>query len=238
MAPAAFAPDAGRGSWGLTMSTSTLTDWLRHPLAEALLRFNLLPSMWMHPRRHGAPDLAGLKALPALHRHRSAALLKELGLDPVMRLDDPALPLAMLPAAHFDRLLILLGAALNAPHIRRTIARDDLARLKDTLGDEALAVTRTPAAAALAGLPVAPDWEAGRAAELCRAWGEAVLAQAFDAAAPQVGRRARLRLAPEADVLRAPLSAAGLQPERALHIARDLLQLLEPAWISSFPTTP
>lgn len=68
--------------------------------------------------------------------------------------------------------------------------------------------------------------------------GEAVLAQAFDAAAPQVGRRARLRSAPEADVLRAPLSAAGLQPERALHIARDLLQLLEPAWISSFPTTP
>src|SRR5262249_11073721 len=109
--------------------------------------------------------------------------------------------------------------------------------LKTQLGDEGLAVARTPAATALAGLPVAPDWEAARAEALCMAWGAAVLAQAFDAATPQVGRRARLRLAPEADALRAPLSAAGLQPERALRIARELLQTLEPAWLSSFPTT-
>ena len=217
--------------------TSALTCWMSHPLAEALLRFNLLPSLLLHPRRDAASARAELKALPALHRHRSVALLKEHGLDPVLDLHDPALPLAMLPDAHFERLLLLLGAALNAPHLRRTIAREELAVLKARLGSEGLAVARTPTAAALAGLPVAPDWDAAQAEALCMAWGAAVLAQAFDAAAPAVGQRARLRLAPEADALRAPLSAAGLQPERALRIARELLQSLEPAWLSSFPTT-
>jgi type III secretion protein K len=219
------------------MSASFLHSWIRHPLAEALLRFNLLPSLLLHPRRDAAGAGAQLKALPALHRHRSAALLKEHGLDPVLGLDDPALPLAMLPQAHFQRLLLLLGAALNGPHIRRTIAREELSLLKQQLGSEGLAAARAPAAVALAGLPVAPDWHPAQAEAVCMAWGAAVLAQAFDAAAPQVARRARLRLAPEADALRAPLSAAGLQPERALSIARELLQSLEPAWLSSFPTT-
>jgi type III secretion protein K len=213
-----------------------LAAWLRHPLAEALLHFNLLPSLLLHPKRD-TTAARELEALPALHRHRSAALMKEHGLDPVLDLDDPALPLAMLPDAHFQRLLRLLGAALNAPHIRRTIAREELALLQAQLGDEGLAAARAPVAAALAGLPVAPDWNAAQAQTLCMAWGAAVLAQAFDAATPQVGRRARLRLAPEADALRAPLSAAGLLPERALALARDLLASLEPAWLSSFPTT-
>jgi len=221
----------------MTMADAAPRSWISHPLAEALLRFNLLPSTLLHPRRDTSPAHVELKALPALHRHRSAALLKEHGLDPVLNLQDAALPLAMLPPAHFQRLLLLLGAALNAPHVRRTIARDALAQLKAQLGNEGLAIVRTAPAMALAGLPVAPDWDPARAGEICTAWGSAVLAQAFDAASPQVGRRARLRLAPEADALRAPLSAAGLQPERALHIARELLQSLEPVWLSSFPTT-
>ncbi|MGE0329470.1 MAG: SctK family type III secretion system sorting platform protein [Ramlibacter sp.] len=212
-------------------------SWLRHPLAEALLRFNLLPSLLLHAGRGDAQSQAGLKALPALHRHQSAALLKQHGLEPVLGLDDPALPLAMLPGPHFDKLLLLLGAALNAPHIRRTIARDEVSLLRNVLGPQTMAMARSSAAAALAGLPVAPDWTAANAADLCTAWGAAVLAQAFDAAAPAVGRRARLRLDPEADALRAPLSAAGLQPERALGIARDVLQTLEPAWLSSFPAS-
>jgi hypothetical protein len=217
------------------MAASLLSGWMSHPLAESLMRFNLLPSLLLHPRR----DKSGqgeLKALAAVQRHRSAALLKEHGLDPVMGLDDPALPLAMLPQQHFDRVLLLLGAALNAPHIRRTIRREEVSLLTSCLGPEAIAIARTPTAAALAGLPVAPDWDVAMAHDQCMAWGAAVLAQAFDAAAPQVGRRARLRLAPEADSLRAPLSAAGLGPERALAIARDLLHTLEPAWLSSFPT--
>lgn len=220
------------------MNSTPLSSWLRHPLTESLLRFNLLPSLWLHPRRASTAQQAALKSLPAFHRHQSAALLKQQGLDPVLGLDDPALPLAMLPGEHFDRLVLLLGAALNAPHIRRTIARDDLTVLREQLGSEALAVTRTGTATALAGLPVAPDWTPGNAAGLCTAWGAAVLGQAFDAATPGVGQRARLRLVPEADALRAPLAAAGLQPERALHIARGLLQTLEPTWLSSFPATP
>jgi len=219
------------------MSRLSLPGWLRHPLAEALLRFNLMPAALLHPRRAEPATPAQLASLPALQRHQSAALLKRHGLDPVLGLDDPALPLALLPGAHLDRVLLLLGAALNAPHIRRTIARDELATLRELIGTEGVAVARTPTANALAGLPVAPDWSAYRAHTICQAWGSAVLAQAFEAAIPAVGRRARLRLAPEADALRAPLSAAGLQPERALDIARELLHTLEPQWLSSFPET-
>ncbi len=219
------------------MNRPAWPDWLRHPLAEALLRFNLMPAAMLHPRRTEATAPPDLGPLPALQRHQSAALLKRHGLDPVLALDDPALPLALLPPDHLDRVLLLLGAALNAPHIRRTIARDELAMLREQIGAEGLAVARTPTAVALAGLPVAPDWTADQAHAICRAWGSAVLAQAFEAAIPAVGRRARLRLAPEADAMRAPLSAAGLQPERALAISRELLNALEPQWLSSFPAT-
>lgn len=215
-----------------------LASWLGHPLAEALLRFNLLPSTLLHPSREAHAGPVELKALPALHRHRSAALLKQWGLGPVLSLDDPALPVAMLPQAHFDRLTLLLGAALNAPHVRRTIARVELHQLRQQLGTEGLAAARTPAANALAGMPVAPDWQAANAGTICMAWGAALLAQAFDAATPQVAGRARLRLPPQADALRAPLSAAGLQPDTALKVARELLQTLEPAWLSSFRATP
>jgi type III secretion protein K len=219
------------------MTTMTMNTWIRHPLAEALFRFALLPSMFMHPRRDPTGMAPELKALPALHRHRSAALMKKYGLDPELDVNDPALPLAMLPQLHLDRMLLLLGAALNAPHIRRTIAREELNVLKKQLGTEGIAVARTPAAHALAGLPVAPDWNVAEARAICTAWGSAVAVHAFDAAAPQVGIRGRLRLAPEADMLRAPLSAAGLQPQMALVVARELLHTLEPAWLSSFPTS-
>lgn len=216
------------------MAERAATEVLRHPFAEALLRFNLLPSLLLHPRREPS-GIDGLPALPSLPRHRSAALLQQQGFDPVMSMDDPALPLALLPPAHLDRLLLLLGAALNAPHIRRTIGRGPLAELKAQVGSEGLAIARAPTAAALAGLPVAPDWSPAQAGALCTAWGAALLAHAFEAAAPGVAQRARLRLPPEADALRAPLAAAGLQPERALAAARQLLQTLEPAWLSSFP---
>lgn len=219
------------------MTMASLSGWLRHPMAEALLRFNLVPSLLLHPGRDTDAPPAELKSLPGLHRHRSAALLKRHGLDPVLDFEDPALPIAMLPQAHFERLLLLTGAALNAPHIRRTIARSEISELKARLGTEGMAAARTSTAATLSGLPVAPDWEPARADVLCMAWGAAIVAQAFDAATPPVGRRGRLRLAPEADVLRTPLAAAGLQPERALRVARELLQSLEPAWLSSFPAT-
>lgn len=220
----------------MNLSPSMVSDWFHHPLAETLLKFNLLPSLFAHPLRD-APISRQLKQLPALDRHKSAALLRKHKLGYVLSMEDPALVLALLPKAHFARLMGLLGAALNAPHIRRTISRIDRAALHDQIGGEAMAIVREPVAAALAGMPVAPDWETSRAQDICFAWGAAILAQAFDAATPEVAGRARLRLAPEADSLRAPLSAAGLEPERALRICLDLLQVLEPAWVSSFPAT-
>lgn len=218
------------------MSARLLSNWLGHPLAESFLRFNLLPSTLLHPERGAAVVQRELRDLPALQRHRSAALIEEHGLDPVLGLHDPVLPLAMLPDPYLKRLLVLLGVALNAPHVRRTIARADLAMLNAQLGSEGLAAARMPAAAALAGLPKAPDWKAEHAGALCTAWGSALLTHAFDSAAPEVAGRARLRLSPDADALRAPLAAAGLAPQCALQVALEMLQSLEPAWLSSFPT--
>lgn len=213
------------------MTTSVSVEWLRHPLAQALLRFNLLPARLMHPLRAPSPARP-LKPLPALERQRSTAL--RLGL--MLSLDDPALALAMLPTAHFQRLQHLLGAALNAAHIRRTIARIERVMLHEQIGIEAMTIAREPVAAALSGLPVAPDWDVSCARDICMAWGAAILAQAFETATPEVAARARLRLAPDVDALRAPLAAAGLEPARALRICLNLLQTLEPEWLSSFPT--
>jgi hypothetical protein len=217
------------------MAASEVSGWIRHPFAEALMRFNLLPSLFVHPDREPPVDDDAFRALPALHRHRSAELLKEYGFDPVVELGDPALPLAVLPQEHFERLMLLLGAALNAPHIRRTIERNERAVLKEQIGTEGLAAARSEMAAALANLPLADDWEHERAASICSLWGAALLAVAFDAASPDVGGRGRLRLSPDADSLRVALAAANLTPERALAAARDMLQSLEPAWLSSFP---
>lgn len=218
------------------MPSPGVSNWLKHPLAEALLRFSMLPSTFMHPARQVA---AGTSLnLPALHRHRSAELIKLHDLDPVLELDDPALPLALLPDDHFNRMALLLGAALNAPHIRRTIARDDVAQLRSQIGEEGLGMARGSSATALAGMPVVPDWEAARARLLCILCGTAVFGQVFDGAAPPVSVRANLRIDPQADGMRVALSAAGLTPPRALEVARDLLATLEPEWLSSFATAP
>jgi hypothetical protein len=220
------------------MHTAPSFPLLKHPLAEAVLRFVLLPSQFLHPRRAPQRESARLPQLKGLDRHSSAALLKQHHLDPVVDLQDPVLPLAMLPQDSFDRIGLLLGAALNAPHIRRTIVREQLSTLKSQLGPEALNIARSDTAEALRGLPVAPDWQAPEARVICQSWGCAILGQAFEAASEPVAARARLRLAPEADALRVPLAAADLQPQRALDIARALLGSLEPAWLSSFPSTP
>lgn len=210
-------------------------NWLTSHIGEALLRFNLLPSKLLHPLRRALRTRAP-RALSGVDRHQSAALIEEHGLGLVLTADDPALALALLPRQHLDRLQLLLGAALNAPHIRRTIARMDRVVLHENLGAEAVAIARERTAAALTGLPVAPDWDVARAREICVSWGAAVLAQAFGAATPEVAGRARLLLPPEADALRAPLAAGGLEPARALAVALELLKLLEPEWVSSFPT--
>lgn len=211
--------------------------WLTHPLALALLRFNVLPSLLLHPSRAGGWPVAPQDAPAALHRGWSARLLEELRLDPVLSMDDPALPLAMLPPELFSRLVLYGGIALNASHIRRAISRADVVHLMDQLGDEGMAFARARHGQGLAALPVFPGWSADRARERCTHWGHALLAQAFAAATPAVAQRGALRLPADIEPRRRQVDGAGLAPATALALAREFLEYLEPQWLSSFPET-
>jgi hypothetical protein len=204
-------------------------SWLRHPLAEPLLRFSLLPAQWLHRSRDLIP-----RALRGAHRQSAVTLFEKFGLDPMVQVTDPALPLAMLPQASFDRVLLLVGAAMNAMQIRRTIGRAACAELDAQLGADGVLMAQSATAVALGGMPPASDWQVARARELCMASGSALVALAFDAATSGVCTRGHLRLE-EADVQsRLALAAAGMEPARALAIALDLLEHLEPTWLSSF----
>lgn len=215
-------------------STAASHAWLLHPLAGALVRFNVLPSLFIHPLRAAAWPAAG--PLPsAVHQHWSAALLRHESLEPVLSLDEPALSVALLPQELFTALTLHCGIRLNALHVRRAIARTEVEQLRAQLGDDGLAAARTRSAGSMAGLPSAPDWDAARARELCEAWGAGLLARAFDGASPALARRAALRLPHAAAPVRARLAGAGLQPGDALALAHEHLHSLDPAWLSFFP---
>lgn len=215
-------------------TTAASHTWLQHPLAGALVRFNVLPSLFIHPLRAAGWPVA--QELPsAVHQHWSAALIKEEALEPVLSLDEPALSLALLPQELFAPLMLLCGIRLNALHVRRAIARTEVELLRAQLGDEGLAAARTRSATSLAGMPCAPDWDAACARELCEAWGAGLLARAFDGASPALARRAALRLPETAAPVRARLAGAGLQPSDALALAHEHLNLMDPAWLSCFP---
>ena len=51
------------------MTRPALPGWLRHPLAQALMRFNFMPALLLHPRRADAGVPAPLRSLPTLQRH-------------------------------------------------------------------------------------------------------------------------------------------------------------------------
>lgn len=220
-------------------NTAAPHAWLSHPLAGVLARFNVLPSLFIHPgRAAGWP--AGRQLPPAVHRHWSAALLASEGLEPVLGLDEPAISLALLPPDMFARLTLLCGIRLNAQHIRRAIARTDVELLRAQLGEAGLAAARIHPASTrptmtLAGVASAPDWSPMQARELCEAWGAGLLARAFDGASPALARRAALRLPDSAAPVRARLAAAGMQAEGALALAHEHLNTLDPSWLCCFP---
>jgi hypothetical protein len=213
-------------------------EWLAHPAAGELLRLNLLPSTLLNPTRMDEWSMAALHKPPlaGLHRHWSDALLARAELAaPVLALGDPALPLALLPAPRFHMLLLRAGAALLAGPICRTVVRDEVAALREQLGDEVLALARTRAGRPSVAPNLHPDWEPGEAGSLCQRFGAGLLWVAFEAAEPALAARARLRLPVEAEADALTLSEAGLAPPAALALARELVQQLEPAWLSAFP---
>ena len=215
-------------------TASAPASWLAHPRAEALLRFDMLPSTWLHPSRAGGLVPAALEGLAALHRHLSAALRREFSLQAVTGFDDPTLPIALLPDDRLARLAFFAGIALLRTQVRQAIAREPVAHLREQLGAEALDFAHpSHDGFELTFMEEVLQPEAARTQ--CERWGYAWLAQVFEAAESGVGRRALLRLPADTEAGRERLAEAGLAPAQALAMARGLMQQLEPTWLSSFP---
>jgi type III secretion protein K len=218
--------------------------WLTHPQADSLLRFDWLPSLWLHPTRVAAllPASAGtlLQAAPngsrahaRLHEHWSRGLLGTLGLG---SLDDPheaSLCLAALPEPAWMRLAQYGGATLAAPRLRRVIAREQLAVLGEALGTQTLEFACGRAAHLHPGLDAANGLPSQDLAASCLAWGRALVARALEAAPRPVARRGQLRLSQDA-VETAPLALAGIDAPQALVLCMSLIEEIEPSWHSSF----
>jgi hypothetical protein len=245
---------------------SPLTSPLNSPLSARLLEFNLLPSRSLHPNRRAllrpatssatssatSPASERLAALPRvareLHRDWSALLLDLLDtLDagarrPVLAAGEPALPLALAQPELLGRLARDAGLVLLGRHLRRTVLRADVAAAREAIGADGLAFARGAAADAAPGpgqrrrrgrtgclqgaasLPAAADL-----------LGAGVLAQAWHDAAPALRRRADLKLPAEAELPRVR-EASGLRTAAARDLCLTLLNRIEPAWLSLFPT--
>lgn len=230
------------------MSGMALRPWLDHPLAEDLLRFNLLAADLMHPSRLAQvlpepvggwmadPDTSPLEA-SCLQRHAASDLLQRLALPLVDSLDHAVLPVAMAPPELFERLVQCCGLALLGPAIRRVITRADVAQLESSLQPWGLDFARRSAPRCWPGteaaVALAPEQADGQAGEL----GAAVLEMAFDHAPPAVAQRARLRLPPPAQSAREHVEAAlgGADAMAASDLALRVLQELDSSWLSSFP---
>lgn len=228
----------------MNTSASSAAGWLEHPLAGALMRFNLFPSMGLHASRASRMLPAGLSAAfeaagaaSGLHRHWSAALLGELGLAPITQLTDAALPLAMLPPPAFESLVCGCGLVVLGPSIRKTIARTQVQLLEQQLGADHLRFARLDAPRIEAG-DESTVLEHGRAEQQVCLLGGAVLAAAFEAADEPVQRRGVLRLSEAAVRERAKLPPRYSQSRQALALARGVLEFQDPIWLSSFPANP
>lgn len=216
-------------------------------MAENLIRFNALPSLDLHASRLAELMPLGMPSeinSSLWHRHCSAILLQSLDSQPVLALDDPALPLAMLPAPVFERLTLWSGVLLLAPWIQRTIARAHVLELNSQLGSQAVDFALNTAPGLLkpsnplqADFLFAVDQSRSQALQ----FGSALLSAAFATAPPGIAQRGLLRLPADVQDIRAKIAttattAALKNDAQALLLARSMTHLLEPAWLSSFPT--
>ncbi|MGB3705736.1 MAG: SctK family type III secretion system sorting platform protein [Castellaniella sp.] len=199
-----------------------------------LLEFNLLPSLTLHPSRHeafGAPSRpVPAVCSPAWHRHWSAAILRRLSLRdrPVIDAARPELALALLPPDRLARLARHLGAVCCAPCLRRTIAGDEVRELAAALGVDALDFARR-AETGPWSLPA--DQDLGPVATLAARVdriGRTALRAVFQAAGPELGLRADLKL--EDDPETGEPEDVRVPPDLTLAV----LETIEPTWHSSF----
>ncbi|MBS1196644.1 MAG: hypothetical protein H6R18_429 [Proteobacteria bacterium] len=209
---------------------------VRHPLADSFFSFCLLPTLSLHPSQAVAlvPDavLQHAAILPTTHRHWSEYLIQALELGVVSNLDDPALPLAMLPQASLDKFMLSAGAVLAGKHIRRCISRAEVQALQDQLGDSLYQFVCQRAARLHSGLESGVAWPVDDIIEELAALGSALLGLAFQEVAPAIGQRGLLRLPLETKNRMADLP---LSSGEALQISLSLLQEIDPKWLSLFP---
>lgn len=205
-------------------------------LTRDFLSFDLLPSLTLHAgqseiwmpsvgvRQHS-------RKLSHLHRHWSAALRKVALLEAVTDLADPALPLAMLPSERFDRLIMVAGAVRVGQRLRRCIVREEVAFIRQQIGDEPLDFVLRHSEDIAPGLAFASHWKLSAVEVIVRVLGAAALASVFKAATPPVGRRGLLRLPPGAWTT----SSQKLDAVQTLQFFRSMLLEIEPQWLSLFP---
>ena len=212
-------------------------------MARDLLLFNALPSRLLHASRWAALMPFGRPAEVSEQqwdRHCSALLLPDLDSEPVLSLSHPALPLAMLPEPVFNQLVLWCGSLLLAPSIRRVISRVDVLEMGQQLGEEAVdfALLKAPELLKISFENQANfAFSAGQSRDKALSLGAALMAAAFTTAPPGIAQRGLLRL-PADDVFNTmPLLTAILQNKgQALAVVRSVTDLLEPQWLSSFPT--
>ncbi len=202
-----------------------------------MIEFNFLPSVTLHPSRHGAFD-APAPAMPAgypaaaWHRHWSRLILRRLDLfeRPVLDARRPELALALLPPDRLARLGRYLGAVLCGRRLLHVIDGDEVRQLIAFLGADVLEFARRQGAGATDEvLDQAANEERRLCADRVDSLGRAALLTALRDAGPELSLRAELKIVDE------PSQGLAVSPQALLDRALDILKHIEPLWHSSFP---
>lgn len=209
-----------------------------------LQRFNLLPSLDLHPSRaalwlpgHGTAWVAAPATARHWHRRWSQLLLERLQADaqPVRDLSHPATPLALAAPALLCATVRHAGLLLLGKSLRRRIARRDVNAAQAAIGCAAWNWVCARGAALHPGLDDTPPWLDRGLAEAADQLGAGLLAQSWNDAPAPLRRRADWKLPLDAE---SPASreVSGMTPSQACDLCLQTLHLLEPEWLSSFPT--
>lgn len=216
-------------------------------LASApLQRFNLLPSLDLHPSRAalwlpghaGAADGFGAPAVARQwHRHWSALLLERLQDDaqPVRDLTHAASPLALAGPALLQATARHAGLLLLGRSLRLRIARSEVAAAQEALGRAAWDWVCLEGAALHPGLADPSPWLDQGLAAGADLLGAGLLAQSWHDAPAALRRRADWKLPLDAEAP-AAREASGMSPPQACGLCLQTLHFLEPQWLSSFPS--
>ncbi|MGQ5462919.1 SctK family type III secretion system sorting platform protein [Ramlibacter sp. MAHUQ-53] len=216
------------------------------PWTEAWLSFNLCPARWVHASRRtqflpasmrvwGEAGSGGGRIDRIVHRHWSAAFLQDAAWDPVERLDDPVLPIALLPDPEFERLALWCGLVVIASAVRQVISREEVATLTQSLGEDGLDFARHRAGV-LAGRDALHRLDVSDVRAAASRLGGAMLALALAEGAPPLAHRATWRLPTVAGQAVEELPEGLAAGPAALGVARAVLHEMDPQWLSSFPT--